>query len=315
MGEHLPFLDLADEYGFKVIVPILQDEAFLKSHDSQSLDRYIESQVKELGGHPALLMWITGNEMNVEEDASLLGLINDKMDVIRERMKTLHNRVVPITHAVVDLPSSYEHLAQDLKVDVFTTNAGYRDVFLNPLWEGDGEFKGWRELSKEYNLPLFIGEIGMHQDDDEITQERPYWFNQQWKAIVSHMDDGCVGAAFFEYSDELQKDGKQRTMGAVRFAEVLSRGKSSKDPNNFYVDQVQEKEYIYDAIKSGINGPYKQYHMNADVFDLVGRNRTELPNWNPLPAPRNSSAARNLSIASTVLVVLLVTFFVSVYRL
>jgi hypothetical protein len=295
---HLPFLNLAQQYGFKVIVPILQDESFLLGKDSKTLDKYIESQVRELGGHPALLMWVTGNEMQVDAREELLQLVNDKMNVIRKRMMAVHGRRLPVTHAVVDLPTSYEYLAQNLQVDVFTANAGYRDVQLNPLWIGDEKFPGWSNLSKTYDVPLFVGEIGMHQDAEEITNARPYWFNQQWKQIVDHIDDGCVGAAFFEYSDEIQKDGKQSTMGAVRLVEKLAGDKSSLDANYFTPDDVQEKKWIYQAIKQGIPGTYQPFHMNADVFQLVNRQQTELEDWNPVARSSNSAAAAGSNVTS-----------------
>jgi hypothetical protein len=216
--------------------------------------------------------------------------VNAKMQRVRERMTAIHGRTIPVTHAVVDDPTTYDFLIANLKVDVFTTNAGYRDVEMEPLWAGEGSFKGWKAISKEKNLPLFIGEIGMHQDDDEITQARPDWFNQQWKHIVNHVDDGTIGACFFEYSDELNKEGQQKRMGAVTFVEATSTdGKKSTDSNVFIADTVQEKQYVYQAIKQGLDTSFKQYNFNSDVFTLLGREQSVLEGAaSPSPTPRES---------------------------
>lgn len=55
--EHRPFLDMAHQYGFKVIFPILSDESTLFGNPKERLERWIQTQIEEVGDHPALLMW------------------------------------------------------------------------------------------------------------------------------------------------------------------------------------------------------------------------------------------------------------------
>lgn len=307
-AEHLPFLDLANKFGFKVIVPILQDESFLMSTPSDLLDKHIESQVKEMGNHPALLMFCLGNEMGVERKPDVLRLVNEKMQVVRDKMKQIHNRVVPVTHAVADDHTTYEYLIEHLKVDVFTTNAGYRNIEMEPLWTGEGNFIGWAERSKQKNLPLFIGELGMHQHSDEITKKIPDWFNRQWKSVVTHIDNGTIGACFFEYSDEINKGELQTAMGAVKFVVAKSGGKTSVQEDAWIADAVVEKPIVYQSIKSGCsNSQYQKYHFNADVYELLGRPQTFLSDYveptttiDPRESP-SSSASSSLSLSLSIL--------------
>jgi len=284
-ANHVPFLDLAHKYGLKVIMPIITDAAFLKGTPDALIDKHIDAQVQEQGGHPALLMWCIGNEMDIINDAGLRETVNAKIARIRRRTYEIHGRKIPVTSAVVDYPEKYEFMVQNLDVDVFTTNAGYRDIYMDPLWAGetitrsDGTtfvFKGWKTLSKEYNKPLFVGEIGMHQLDDERTKELPDWFNQQWKAMVNHINDGCIGACFFEYSDELNKFGKQKHMGAVVLIENSKGNQNSMQMNFWEPDLVKDKAFIYKAIREGIPGSFQKYHMNADPFKLIGRQATAI---------------------------------------
>jgi len=304
-AEHSQFVDLAHEYGFKLILPIVQDESFLGSSTSAQIDKHIESTVTELGDHPALIMWCLGNEMGVDKKPTLLDLVNKKMQVVRDKMKSIHNRSVPITHAVVDDPSTYDFLIANLKVDVFTTNAGYRDIHMDPLWEGgEGSFEGWSAASKTHNLPMFVGEFGMHQEGDEITQAKPDWFNQQWKSIVDHIDDGTIGGCFFEYSDELNKDGMQKNMGAIKFKQATgSDGKTSVDEDSWVLDEIEEKEFLYDSITKGLdNSSFKAYNFNANVFTLLGRKQSTIdggtidPTTSPSVSTSTGSQPRDSSV-------------------
>lgn len=301
---HIPFLDAAHQHGFKVIVPIVTDQTFLQTSTDTRINKHIEASVTELGDHPALLMWCLGNEMGIATNETLLNLVNQKLKVVRERTKAIHNRVIPVTHAVIDLPDHYEHWAMTLDVDVFTTNAGYRDTKMDPLWNGevyrkpDGEYEtvpGWKMLSQLTGRPLLIGEMGMHQKGDEITKREPDWFNQQYAQVVGHVKDGCIGTVFFEYLDEVNKPEEQKTMGIYRPEVTVRNGDSSMEMHNFIPDTLVKKEYIYEAIAQGLTGNFSKYNFNADVFQLLGRKQvTESviernPPAQPSPAPSPTS--------------------------
>ncbi len=104
------------------------------------------------------------------------------------------------------------------------------------LWNGGGGFSGFKNLSKLYNKPLFIGEYGWHQTNNSINAALPGnkfwvtnfltflidWFNQIYQSLVTNIDNGCIGGAFFEYSDEKEKgDEQERTMVIIFGNEYL----------------------------------------------------------------------------------------------
>lgn len=95
--------------------------------------------IDEVGGHPALLMWVIGNEIELSrKDKQPLRIrINQKMDMIRNYTVTKHNRIIPVTSCVVDNPESYDVLVGNLNVDLFCANAGYRSDSLTDLFTGN----------------------------------------------------------------------------------------------------------------------------------------------------------------------------------
>lgn len=76
-------------------------------------------------------MWALGNELPLDDQ--LIALLNDYMGFARVYTKQKWNRFIPCTHAVVDLPTSYDKLARELDVDIFSTNAGYRGFGFSDL--------------------------------------------------------------------------------------------------------------------------------------------------------------------------------------
>jgi hypothetical protein len=76
-------------------------------------------------------MWAIGNELPLDD--KLIGTINKYANYARYYTWQKWNRFIPVTHCVVDNPPSYDHLAQYLAVDVFSTNAGYRGLGFQDL--------------------------------------------------------------------------------------------------------------------------------------------------------------------------------------
>jgi hypothetical protein len=120
-------------------------------------------------------MWNFSNELPLSSDASLVQLLNKYIGYIRSYTFQKWNRFVPITAAVVDIPSAYNSLVAELDVDIFSSNAGYRGLDFQDLWSGDRTpgFSGFANLSREYNKPLFVSEIGWHQLNNSVTNTIP----------------------------------------------------------------------------------------------------------------------------------------------
>jgi len=279
---HLAFMDEAYNSGFMIIFPLMGDYNIIVNHPEDELHQLIMNQIDEVINHPGLLMFTVGNELPVASDPDILAKVNHLIGFSKQYMNSKYGKSIPITHAVVDDPTTYNHLAQALDVDVFTANAGYRGLGFQNLWTGTGsDFLGWKTLSVTYNKPLFIGEIGQ-PDQPTVTASHPDWFNQHWKDLIAHVDDGCIGGAFFEYSDEeLKEDPLQREMGVVALSTTVKDGKSSEDEDVWFPDTVTKKATVFEAVKSGLSQfpETKPYNMNADVFKLLGRQPATLPGF------------------------------------
>lgn len=295
---HIPFMDYAHENGFKVIFPLVSDEEALTNDSKDELHQKMQNLIDEVGDHPALLMWSIGNELFLDDPSRrhLLDTINDMSEFTREYTMEKYSRRVPVTHCVVDIPTSYKFYVDNLKVDIFCANAGYRSDSLTDLFSGNPaqNFPGFTELSKTSGMPLFIGEIGWLSVNNSANYDNPGWFNKVWKDVVDHMDDGCIGGTYFEYSDELfKKDAPidQTQLGLVSLIPYEKDGKSSaEDEDFFYPDVAVRKDIIFDSVKSGsVDGVPMNFNM--DVFKYKNRR----------PAKYTGSPASRIGISSTFL--------------
>jgi hypothetical protein len=273
---HRPFFDAAEKYGLRVIAPIVTEEGVLLNNDEATLQKFIEARVDEIGDHPALIMWKIGNELGLCFKPELVTIVNKAMKYTREYTLKKWNRIVPITTAEIDLPTCYVPLAAELLIDVYTSNAGYRDVYIDGLWypdsNPDNKMPGWKVLSEYYDLPILVGEFGMH-DQDDVTAARPEWINAQWKNMVDHKVDGGIGGLFFEFNEETTKPANQQHMGIVKFTVTTDANteKSSNQPGVFSViDGIQKKPIVFSALKSGFPGDYQDYCFTKDVYALTG---------------------------------------------
>ena len=160
-------------------------------------------------------------------------------------------------------------------------------------------FTGWKNLSLTYNKPLFISEIGWMSANNEINAAIPDWFNQKLADLFNYVDDGCVGYAFFEFSDEATKaDPLQQTMGVVGYNATIVGSQSSRDAGVYVADTLYQKAIIYDSVKSGtFNG--KNFNMEADTWTLIGRPADVLPAAQCTPVTTPVTTSTTGSVVST----------------
>ncbi len=286
-ADHRLFLDVAEQYGIKVIAPIVSEESVLSFYSEDELNRFVEARVDEIGNHTALLAWVVGNELGLYTKNELRALVNKMIIKVREYTLEKWNRIVPVTTCEVDLPESYNLLTDELDVDFFMTNAGYRDVHIESLWEPDvnAKFVGWRAKSKEFGLPVLVGEFGMH-DQDSQTAGRPDWINQQYRPMVQYMPQGSLGGLFFEFNEETMKPPNQQQMGLVRYSTNTVDGVQSTDNGAFIPDNVTKKDVVFEALQQGLsNSPFKQWNFNNDEYRLANVTQFEIDLHRITPRP------------------------------
>lgn len=267
--EHRPFMDLCHYYGLKVILPIVQDETLLTVSSLEQLQRYIEARIDQLGNHPALLMWAVGNELPLAARADLRDKVNWSMWYIRKYMRHRWGRSVPVTTVTFDYPPIYEQLIREMIVDVFSVNS-YRGLGLHTLWEDPG---AWFNSSQKYGVPLLITEFGV-QNQPTVTAQTPDWPNRLWREIVLHMPDGCIGATYFELTDDPSKPSADQHLGLMEYTVAVEpfTGRTSMDPGAFIADNTRIKPIVYGAFKYGHPGsPFSAFNFRADPWQLVSQ--------------------------------------------
>lgn len=55
---HIPFMDMAGQYGFKVIFPLVGDQTILTTSTDDTIKQLLRNQIDEVGNHSALLVCI-----------------------------------------------------------------------------------------------------------------------------------------------------------------------------------------------------------------------------------------------------------------
>jgi len=262
-SDYRPFMDACLAHGMKVVFPLFAELTQILNFPQAKMEEYVRSLVDNVGGHDALLMWQFGNELPLSVQDNNLGptiiaKLNHFFDYARSYTFKRWMRHVPISIALVDLPSWYNTLSRDLKVDIITTNAGYRGPTYSDLWFGAPSqgFDGLHSLSCETGKPVFIGEIGQHSTDGYVNSNT--WFQDNWNALLDNYKNGAVGGALFEYSDESWKAENQRHMGIVHL-----------ESDTAVTLKTSGGAYDYNAVKQA---------FAKDVFALAGRQPFTLQN-------------------------------------
>lgn len=164
----------------------------------------VVAPITEVKDHPAILMWVVGNEWNY--NGLYTGLpFEESRERVRQAVQCIKDadpsRPVATVHG--ELPSS-ETLEALGGVDVWGINKYDGDSF------GD-LFQSWAEMSE---LPMFLGEYGAdayNTDEDKEDEQAQADATKRLTAEIveaSSVDkDGvCIGGVIFELADEWWKD-------------------------------------------------------------------------------------------------------------
>lgn len=163
------------------------------------------ANVQAVADHPAILMWVIGNEWNYNGFYSGLSFeesvarINEVAAIIRE-VDTSH----PITTIYGELPSS-ETVENMPLIDAWGINS-YRGLGFGEL------FDRWQQLSDK---PMFLGEFGadawnanIDAEDQAAQAEATVALTGEIRANSTASGGPCLGGIIFEFADEWWKDGE-----------------------------------------------------------------------------------------------------------
>jgi hypothetical protein len=266
--DHIPFLDMAQQYGFYVIFPLYSDLTAFTDDSETDFKRLLRAQIDEVGNHSSLLIWQFGNEMNWDgvhlgfyPYPDLMAKYNNYAAYIRQYTLSKWGRKIPITHAVVDYDTTFDWLMQRFDTDIFSLNS-FRGTTTTTLFPGDSNTVGFTYGTCAWNKPLIITEFGW----DSYTAG---WANKLISDFVSHINQGLIGVVLFEHNDEPQKSSGQRFFGASSVAVTYNGTQNSTQPNVFLADTIVTKQLYTDISGGKYNNTAYNYHSN--FYTLAGR--------------------------------------------
>lgn len=268
--DHVPFLDMAKQYGFYVIFPLISDWWTFQTASESDFKRLLRSQIDEVGNHSAVLMWQFGNEMNWDGTKlgfypypDLMAKYNNYVQYIRQYTLSRWGRKIPITHAVIDFPQTFDWLLKNFDLEILSLNT-FRGVGTYTIFPGDSNTRGFAYGTCAWNKPLLISEFGWNGYSSGYA-------NQIISDFTTRINQGLIGFVSFEHNDEQvpQKPAGQRTFGAMSVSVSSNGTHTSMDEYAFLPDTMTKKQLYYDL--SG--GQYNNiaYNYNSDVYALAGR--------------------------------------------
>ena len=162
----------------------------------------VDARVEAVKDHPAILMWVLGNEWNY--NGLYVGLSHqESIDAINEAAARI--RAIDDTHPIAsiygEIPSQ-ETVEAMPEIDVWGINA-YRGLSFGNLFE---------QFEAVSDKPMFLGEYGADAYDAnqgavnlEAQADATRALTEE---ILDHSAAGrCLGGTIFEWADEWWKDG------------------------------------------------------------------------------------------------------------
>ena len=167
----------------------------------------LREKVNATKDHPAILMWVIGNEWNY--NGLYVGLSHEE-SVQRVREATRLIKELDAEHPVATVYGGVPNealLAQLPEVDAWGLNI-YRGLGFGDL------FQRWRERSER---PMFLGEFGadaynatLGREDQAAQAEATTALTQELVRESAVNGGVCLGGLIFEFADEWWKDGAGR---------------------------------------------------------------------------------------------------------
>jgi len=241
----------------------------------------VRQAVEFYKNHPAILMWMVGNEWNINRYYGVARSVLDaaqRTETAARLIKTIDsNHPVATSYGAIDingqglrLPDTQNYVTNvSSSVDVWGLNI-YRGGNFSAL------FPQWKSIS---NKPIFLSEFGtdafrsiapVHPPQGAIDESmQAQWDTNLWNIIfrnLSVIDSSKValGGTVFEWNDEWWKvspPGSQQPNGFILF-----NGHPDNFANEEYfgiVDIDRQKRGVYDSLKIAFDPIYQAPALNV----------------------------------------------------
>ena len=157
-------------------------------------------------GHPAVLMWNLGNEMNAHVSS-----LSDWYSLVNDCAQAAHNVDPnhPVTAACQDVAGGIEG-----QIESFDSSVPNMDIWSVQIYRGDSfgnlftSFAGNSSkplLLTEFGCDAYNGTIGSEDQDTQSTYIDSQWAEINDKLSSTNSSNVCLGGCVFEWSDEWWK--------------------------------------------------------------------------------------------------------------
>jgi hypothetical protein len=210
-ADHGDFLDAAFNNGVRpmyVVVPYWLDASRDISDPlvREAIQAEFTQMVAMHKDHPAILMWVIGNELNAPW---MFGDIDELFSLIDEMAQAAHAEEGDSYHPVTTPLADIDLIRTIARRDPEVPNL---DVWSVQVYRGSSFGSLFNDYAGVSDKPLVITEYGIDAYDDESADEYenvgiPYqalYAESLWKEIEAHSDI-CAGGSLMAYSDEWWK--------------------------------------------------------------------------------------------------------------
>lgn len=208
----------------------------------RKMKEVVRAKVMDLKDEPFVLMWVLGNENNMNADylghnatrtnaavhpQAYAEFLNEAAEMIHELDP---DHPVAVGNVELGLAEYYRRYAP--AIDIFGINS-YRGL------AGFGDL--WLEAQKQFDRPILITEFGSDAyftDKGEDEDQQMVYFRGNWRDIAFHLAGGpstgnAVGGVVFEYVDEWWKDAfgdpEDRHNPAAQFSMPFADGMENSE--------------------------------------------------------------------------------------
>ncbi len=268
VSKHLRFLDACHSNNLKVILGFTV-------YNPDSRDRTLAAWrlfVSKYKDHPAVLMWLFGNELNMGVDPvspkfkSLFSLVGEARAIAHSIEGITRH---PVSTAMADGSLDYVISTYDNTVDLWALQI-YRGASFGGLWSTVRSFT---------NKPVLITEFGVDAFDNvrgvEDQEAQALYISTLYKEIMAN-NNVTSGSCLFQWADGWWKTGDRNKQS--------NKGSTCSSPNDKFCNDAWWGLHSIAPGTPNVLTPRKAYFVLQALFNPSPR---PTPKVEPPPKPQN----------------------------
>lgn len=242
----LQALDAAHAQGLKVIMGYSMPTYQNFAASTAQIQADVLTSVANYKDHPAVLMWMLGNELNLACDVGAVDCVNWRGTPWYNFLESLATAVKaadpnhPVGTAEGEIPGSVNYNVGRAAVQANDAALAHVDIWGVNAYRGTSFGGLFQALTSSTTKPILVTEFGKDAYRDSTGQEdqatQASYLSPQWQEIQANLSAtgsgsaDLIGGIVFEWTDEWWKTN-QNTCFTHDTAPLFSRSGDSVDPN------------------------------------------------------------------------------------